>query len=134
MDLIKQLGGYERAKRVEKNVYGTGSRLIRYPSEDFDYNDDGGNVCDVELISFKANDLKKSLLEYRREHNIFEVRDLVVGRCYEDYDDSILTITEKFDHFGNPSVVFECERTICDDFESELRHATNEEIAAGHRL
>ena len=74
------------------------------------------------------------LLEYRRQHNIFEVGDKVVGRCYEDYDDSILTITEKFDHFGNPSVVFECERTICDDFESELKHATPEEIKAGKRL
>ena len=59
MNLIEQLGGYERAKRIEKNIYGTGGRLIRYPSKDFDYNDDSGSVCDVELISFKANDLKK---------------------------------------------------------------------------
>ena len=101
MDLIKKLGGYEKAKVILQAV---------------------GHEHDAML------------LEYRRANNIFEVMDLVVGRCYEDYDDAILTITEKFDHFGNPSVVFECERTICDDFESELRHATDAEIKAGHRL
>lgn len=106
--VISDFGGYEKCKDI-----------LSQPNIDFIMN---------------AQGLREHMLEYRRQHNIYEVGDLVVGRCYEDYDDSILTITEKFDHFGNPSVVFECERTICDDFESELRHATDAEIAAGRRL
>ena len=78
--------------------------------------------------------LDKEILEYRRENNIFEVGDIVVGRDYEDFDNALLTITNKFTHDGKPCVVFECTRTICDDFESEVRHATNHEIRAGKRL
>ena len=129
MNLIEQLGGYERAKRIEKNIYGTGGRLIGYPSKDFDYNDDGGNVCDVELISFKANDLKKSLLEYRRERNIFEVGDCVVKTDPKIKHAHVRVVISTspsggavLDYQGFP-YKFPC-----------VRHATDEEIAAGRRL
>ena len=130
MNLIEQLGGHERAKRIEKNIYGTGGRLIRYPSKDFDYNDDGGNVCDVELISFKANDLKKSLLEHRRENNIYEVEDKVVSTLNgdEDWKNAVCEI-----------LAFHKKMAITTGFSCAIhhydyRHATDEEIAAGRRL
>ena len=130
MNLIEQLGGYERAKRIEKNIYGTGGRLIRYPSKDFDYNDDGGNVCDVELISFKANDLKKSLLEHRRENNIYEVGDKVVSTLDgdEDWKNAVCEI-----------LAFHKKMAITTGFSCAIhhydyRHATDAEIKAGRRL
>ena len=126
MNLIEQLGGYERAKRIEKNIYGTGGRLIRYPSKDFDYNDDGGNVCDVELISFKANDLKKSLLEHRRENNIYEVGDGVSHPIFS----SIFTI----DKVQSYSVLATTNTGYHTSLKTELiRHATDKEIAQGYR-
>jgi len=133
MNLIEQLGGYERAKRIEKNIYGTGGRLIRYPSKDFDYNDDSGSVCDVELISFKANDLKKSLLEYRREHNIFEVGDKVVylPNIALDHNDVYEVCYSKE---GMKSCFISHLNFDCKAFYSDIRHATDAEIQAGRRL
>ena len=128
MNLIEQLGGYERAKRIEKNIYGTGGRLIRYPSKDFDYNDDGGNVCDVELISFKANDLKKSLLEHRRENNIYEEGDWII------YDDELMVFAMWSKHHNEYAYIGYAN---ADDgaleHRSAFRHATDEEIAQGYR-
>lgn len=107
MNLIEQLGGYNEAKKC------LSTPIAR------------------ECIK---NELRKELLEYRRENNIFEVGDVVVGRCYSDFDDALLTITKKFTHNGKPCIVFECTRTICDDFESEVLHVKPEELEAGHRL
>ena len=127
-NIIEQLGGYERAKRIEKNIYGTGGRLIRYPSKDFDYNDDGGNVCDVELISFKANDLKKSLLEHRRQHNIYEECDWII------YDDDLMVFAMWSKHHNEYAYIGYAN---ADDgaleHRSAFRHATDEEIAQGYR-
>lgn len=110
-DLIEQLGDYEKVK------------------EWYDEN------TDKEWVGiYHIPKLYFALLEYRRENGIFEVGDVVVGRDYEDFDNALLTITNKFTHDGKPCVVFECTRTICDDFESEVRHATNHEIKAGCRL
>ena len=132
MNLIEQLGGYERAKRIEKNIYGTGGRLIRYPSKDFDYNDDGGNVCDVELISFKANDLKKSLLEYRRANNIFEVGDKVKAKDDQFGFDELFRVD---DFFANDDGI---NLAVLNDGDcypiSFLEHATDLEIEAGRRI
>ena len=132
MNLIEQLGGHERAKRIEKNIYGTGGRLIRYPSKDFDYNDDSGSVCDVELISFKANDLKKSLLEYRRANNIFEVGDKVVFEAH---------FCDGHEGLGHGEItyctidkrVFEIDNYYLISID-EIRHATDLEIEAGKGL
>ena len=111
MNLIEQLGGYNNAKHWDKNR-AVGSIL-------------SGIYHDILSLEF---------IEYRRENNIFEVGDIVVGRCYSDFDDALLTVTKKFTHDGKPCVVFECTRTICDDFESEVRHATDDEIKVGHRI
>ena len=58
MNLIEQLGGYERAKEHLN-----------------DFNESFGYWCD----------LNKELLEYRREHGIYEVGDFIMfgGKLYE---------------------------------------------------
>lgn len=86
MNLIEQLGGYEKAK----------SKL----------RDNG---------SLHAERLKKTLLEYRRQHNIFEVVDAMV-------------IPSR----GNG--IFHFNALFSDSDIAEARHATDEEIKAGKRL
>lgn len=121
MNLIEQLGGYEKSKWWEHHLIQAEKKGIHH---------NRGNSA----LLFTLKELQSSLLEYRRDNNIFEVGDVVVGRCYSDFDDALLTITKKFTHDGKPCVVFECTRTICDDFESEIRHAKPEELKVGHRL
>mgnify|MGYP007049051827 CR=1 FL=1 len=64
--------------------------------------------------------LLKQLLEYRREHNIFEIGDLVV-LPYTNYKVDVFELTD-----GN--------REVYDDKGVCYRHATDEEIKAGRRL
>ena len=86
MNLIEQLGGYERAKK----------------------------------------ELMDALLEYRRQHNIFEVGDKVV--YVDDFmPDSVSVVSEVNDRVwlnGNNAV---CIKEI-------IKHATDAEIKAGRRL
>ena len=100
MNLIEQLGGYEETKKHLDSCW-----------------------CDDENKAY----LLKNLLEYRRQHNIFEVGDLVISK---DGCELVSEITylqgdfakiknERFDHFY-----------LLRDF----RHATDAEIKAGHRL
>ncbi|BCT88937.1 hypothetical protein [Acinetobacter variabilis] len=88
MNLIEQLGGYEKARQVVKKI-------------------------DIRSIKYKA--LKKALLEYRRQHNIYEEGDLVV-------------IPSR----GNG--LFSVSRLLCLSDRCEMRHATDEEIKTGKRL
>ncbi|TNX93640.1 hypothetical protein [Acinetobacter radioresistens] len=95
-----------------------------------------------EAAKKKANDkgigflLSKELLEYRRQHNIFEVGDKVVE--ITDYpSNDVLTVKSIFDK------LLVCES---DDFNASyvlsnkykpyfyVRRATDEEIEAGKRL
>ena len=85
MNLIEQLGGYEKAK----------SKL----------RDNG---------SLHAERLKNALLEYRRQHNIFEVGDFV---CFKTLGDGYVHKYTKYH-----------------EFKYDLKHATGEEIKAGRRL
>ena len=101
MNLIEQLGGYERAKIIQ------GSREM------------GGLPYDL--------DLEDALLQYRRQHNIFEVGDLVVSKNGCELVSEITYLqgglakikNEKFDH------VYSLQ---------DFRHAEPEEIKAGRRL
>lgn len=98
MNLIERLGGYEKAK----------SKL----------RDNG---------SLHAERLKKALLEYRRQHNIFEVLDLIMyeNKLYEIkyiYQPEKARITDGLQG-----------RTVY-DFPRGIRHATDAEIKAGKRL
>ena len=96
--LIENLGGYESAK--------------------YKLRDNG---------SLHAERLKKALLEYRRQHNIFEVGDKVVS--IDKYsNDMIFTVAELTSKNVFTSMEF---GEIAYSF---VRHAKAEEIKAGKRL
>ena len=103
MNLIEHLGGYEAAKNQAKD----------------------------KSIGFLV-DINNELLEYRRQHNIFEIDDYVVYQGGAGL--SGLFRIEKLTKTGKPKSVksnrfggFPCR--YC-----EIRHATPEEIKAGRRL
>ena len=101
MNLIEQLGGYEQAKIIQ------GSREM------------GGLPYDL--------DLEDALLQYRRQHNIFEVGDKVVS--IDKYsNDMIFTVAELTSKNVFTSMEF---GEIAYSF---VRHAKAEEIKAGRRL
>ena len=88
MNLIEQLGGYEKAKVILQTV---------------------GHEHDAML------------LEYRRQHNIFEVKDKVVVKAEPFWPEDYLIQTVGQEHIGKW-------------YMSAWRHATPEEIKAGRRL
>ena len=106
MSLIEQLGGYEKAKEWYKDQDLRGNHTTR---------------------------IRHALLEYRRQHNIFEVGDKVVllgdgtwGHLFEVEKMSPKgrkPTKLKTDVFGNFHVGY-----------NVVRHAAPEEIAAGRRL
>lgn len=89
MNLIEQLGGYDKAKEC-----------LNTPTA---------------RDSIKE-ELRAELLEYRRQHNIFEIGDLYV-------------FTEKY---SNQSVIHKVDSL--NSGKGCIRHATPEEIKAGRRL
>ncbi|MHA3082151.1 hypothetical protein ACX1NX_03000 [Acinetobacter sp. ANC 5383] len=113
MNLIEQLGGYEMAKIAQ------GSREI------------GGLPVGC--------DLDNALLEYRREHGIYEVGDLVVYPSNK----YIFKFVSEFSYKRKNILVRKAKlKNINSDRSTStislsilnLRHATDEEIKAGHRL
>jgi len=96
---IERLGGYEKAKQ-------------KYSERPFD---------------LAWADIGQALLEYRREHNIFEVGDKVVS--IDKYsNDMIFTVAELTSKNVFTSMEF---GEIAYSF---VRHAKAEEIQAGRRL
>lgn len=111
MSLIEQLGGYERAKHEFEMIK---EMKPIYPGE------------------IETNN--RLLLEYRRQHNIFEVGDKVVFIESELKNPRLMTVIE----VSEPVCGFlmaECSLGITNGFyPSRYRHATDEEIKAGKRL
>lgn len=112
MNLIEQLGGYENAKR-ELELKEQDSVL---------------QCC----ASVTANMIRSAMLEYRRQHNIYEIDDYVVYQG--DAGLSGLFRIEKLTKTDKPKSVksnrfggFPCR--YC-----EVRHAIDAEIKAGKRL
>ena len=103
MNIIEQLGGYERAKYEFEMIK---------------------EMKPVYLGEIETNN--RLLLEYRRQHNIFEVGDKVV--YVDDFmPDSVSVVSEVNDRVwlnGNNAV---CIKEI-------IKHAEDEEIAAGRRI
>jgi len=95
VNLIEQLGGYERAKIIQ------GSREM------------GGLPYDL--------DLEDALLQYRRQHNIFEIGDKVVVKDHPFWPEDYVILTVEQEHIGKW-------------YMSAWRHATDAEIKAGKRL
>ena len=113
MNLIEQLGGYEKAKDHRDYLIDFGNEFNR-PNK------------------YEVNKINNALLEHRRQHNIFEVGDKVVFRECSGIggaSDAIDLMTVKsIDAFGVRMTNSLCPWAI------QIRHATDEEIKAGKRL
>ncbi|WP_336018600.1 hypothetical protein [Acinetobacter lwoffii] len=110
MNLIEQLGGYEAVKQAAVNYKNSGDRVT-------------------------AAGLELQCLEYRRQHNIYEVGDDVVCK-YEHthlFGDVVLEIAYFRDDLKELGRFVRF--TNGNDFKLDaLRHATDAEIKAGRRL
>ncbi len=107
MNLIEQLGGYERAKHEFEMIK---EMKPIYPGE------------------IETND--RLLLEYRRQHNIFEVGDPVVSRC-ADKETRIFTYQETI----GKNILVKCKKGKGYCYPKKwFSHATDAEIEAGKRL
>ena len=107
MNLIEQLGGYDRAKHEFEMIKEM--KLI-YPGE------------------IETND--RLLLEYRRQHNIFEVGDKVVSRC-ADKEIRIFTYQETIGR----NILVKCKKGKGYCYPKKwFSHANDAEIKAGKRL
>ena len=98
MNLIEQLGGYERAKHEFEMIK---EMKPVYPGE------------------IETND--RLLLEYRRQHNIFEVGDKVVIKAEPFWPEDYIIQTVGQEHIGKW-------------YMAAWKHATDAEIKAGKRL
>ena len=121
MNLIEQLGGYECAAYEYKNT------LL---ADGFPY------VIKATGTKFTRPELGDELLEYRRQHNIFEVGDKVVfkdasralDRC--DLGRGEVLLIKDIDFYDY--LIFECSPH--GHGQKWFRHATDAEIKAGKRL
>ena len=104
MNLIEQFGGYERAKHEFEMIK---EMKPIYPGE------------------IETND--RLLLEYRRQHNIFEVGDKVVHHKFSN-----MKIYEICEISGDLFTVFYDRKSH--SFKTDVRHATDAEIEVGKRL
>ena len=105
MSLIEQLGGYEESKKFLSEILN--------------------NKSPREILN-------RELLEYRRQHNIFEVGDKVVFDahfCDEHKGSGYGKIT----YCTKDKRVFEIDSYYLVSID-EIRHATDEEIETGKRL
>ena len=110
MNLIEQLGGYEATKEKYKALSDS-------------------DMITIGLIEFSAKDyFEDELLEYRRQHNIFEESDKIV--FVDDFMHGEL-MTVAWTRKGEVWMDEGAKR--CTDL-SMIRHATDEEIKAGKRL
>lgn len=109
MSLIEQFGGYEQANNKLLKMDKILKEVYYSPSD-----------------AQKANELRQAILEYRRQHNIFEVGDKVV--YVDDFmPDSVSVVSEV-----NDRVWLNGNNAVC--IKEMIKHAEDEEIAAGKRL
>lgn len=118
MNLIEQLGGYEKAK-----IY-LAKRQIHLKRGDYP-------ESSIEKVKNIVCELEIDLLEYRRQHSIFEVGDLVTYKAHFKgmWREGFGKITEIDEDLEIVNIDENVGVAI-----SEIEHATNEEIKAGKRL
>lgn len=102
MNLIERLGGYEKTKDHRDYLIDFGNEFNR-PNK------------------YEVNKINNALLEYRRQHNIFEVGDKLVVKAHPFWPEDYVILTVEQEHIGKW-------------YMSAWRHATDEEIKAGKRL
>lgn len=108
MNLIEQLGGYECAAYEYKNT------LL---ADDFPY------VIKATGTKFTRPELGDELLEHRRQHNIFEVGDLIM------YENKMYEIKYIY-HPEKARITDGLQGRTVYDFPRGIRHATDDEIKA----
>ena len=118
MNIIEQLGGYEKAKEEL-------TKLESWKHDAYSWS---------RMI--QSESIKNALLEYRRQHNIFEVGDLVIDAT-DCHSNDLLTVK------SISGSLLACEG---DDLNASyalsekhnpsfyVRHVTDAEIKAGKRL
>lgn len=111
MDLIEQLNGYSECLRLRAVPAASGFR--------------------IRGIEFTRDELERAMLEYRRQHNIFEVRDSVVPKKEYRIGDRVGTVEKML--AGGVWVVFDSSSKMLTPIYT-IEHATDEEIKAGKRL
>lgn len=123
MNLIEKLGGYEKAKEA----------LI---AEQRSKNIDPVIYINGDEVLIDAID--DALLEYRRQHNIFEVGDKVV---IESYRNTYISCGRPSQYsIGDLMVIHNLDGNVISDDDynfidyRDVRHATDAEIKAGKRL
>ena len=107
MNLIEQLGGYDRASKIANCKSG-----VVHPTKP----------------------LLDALLEYRRANNIFEVGDAIIRK----WNGRLYWIIVNVDN-GGEFLISQNQKAkskdckVC-DMPCNFKHATDEEIKAGHRI
>ena len=111
MNLIEQLGGYDKAKAFLNAASYTIDELIM-----------------MQRSGLRPQHVEKALLEYRRQHNIFEAGDKVIGSKL--FDDRIF----EFQYYLPELSMAVISKDGAAIGLNQLRHATDKEIKAGKRL
>ena len=123
MNLIEQLGGYDKAKSI----------VDKSPCKTYTYHNhpyQKGYIrcwCGDGKDYFLVSDIEKSLLEYRRQHNIFEVGDKVVKTHPKN-----TILWPVLGVYKNGGVWLDYKGFCWKP--PRVRHATDAEIKAGKRL
>jgi hypothetical protein len=111
VNLIEQLGGYDKAKEWYKDQDLRGNHTVR---------------------------IRHALLQYRRQHNIFEVGDKVI---IESYRNTYITCGRPSQYsIGDLMLIHIMDGNVIEDDDynfidyRDVRHATDAEIKAGKRL
>ena len=105
MNLIEQLGGFEKAKEELKIRISKG-------------------------FVYSVIELEEALLEYRRQHNIFEVGDMVVNDAF--IKSHVYVFKKLLPDISMALIAYDDDEGACGLY--SLRHATDAEIKAGKRL
>lgn len=129
MNLIEQLGGYEKAKTIVEKAPCKTYTYHNHPYQKGYIRCWGGDGKEYFLVS----DIEKALLEYRRQHNKYEVDDLVVFSNEKLMKPVLLKIKE-FRHFNLVRLEVLDSGLCGPSYQTDIRHATDEEIEAGKRL
>jgi len=120
MNLIEQLGGYEAAKSKCDRANKEGYLLLSVPVQN--------GFGDIYVYK-----VEEALLEYRRQHNKYEVDDLVVFSNEKLMKPVLLKIKE-FRHFNLVRLEVLDSGLCGPSYQTDIRHATDAEIKAGKRL
>ena len=106
MNLIEKYGSYDAAKAKQQEL----SKIAADPQ-----------LLLVGKIIKEIGEIEIALLEYRRQHNIFEVGDKVVIKAEPFWPEDYIIQTVGQEHIGKW-------------YMAAWKHATDAEIKAGRRL